>query len=170
MLQSIAICGGGSLAHVLAAVAGARPSRTVRVLTRRPDDWSSEVHAEYGDLELIGRVAEASSDPAKVIPGCDAILIAVPSDAREDVLRRIAPYVSPSTWVGSLPGFGGFDWLARSILGPEARLFGTQRVPFVCHKLTYGRRVAVTGIRPETLVAALPAHEAPGSRTHSPSS
>lgn len=160
-LQTIAICGGGSLAHVLAAVAGAERSRIVRVLTRRPGDWASEIHAEYGDLELIGRVAHASSDPAEVIPGADAILVALPSDAREEVLQRIAPYVSPGAWVGSLPGFGGFDWLARSILGESARLFGTQRVPFVCHKLEYGRRVAVTGIRPQTLVAALPAHEAP---------
>jgi opine dehydrogenase len=160
-LRTIAVCGGGSLAHVLTAVAGAEPSRTVRVLTRRPDEWSSEVHAEYGDLELIGRVDHASSDPAEVIPGADAVLIAVPFNAREEVLWRIAPYMSPESWIGSFPGFGGFDWLARSILGPDAALFGTQRVPFVCHKLEYGRRVAVTGIRPQTLIATLPSICAP---------
>lgn len=157
MPEVVAVCGGGSLAHVIAAVAGANPDFEVRVLTRRPAEWSETLRVLFEDVELRGRIAVASSDPADVIPGAHVVGLAVPSVARPEVLARIAPYVEPGQWVGSFPGFGGFDWLARSILGPGPRLFGTQRVPFVCRKLEYGHVVEVTGVRPQTFVAALPA-------------
>lgn len=155
----LAVCGGGSLAHVVAGIAGANADVEVRVLTRRPDAWSHSLRVCHGDMEVAGRVAVVSSNPGDVIPGADVVAMAVPSCARAEVLRGIAPFVEERQWVGSLPGFGGFDWLARSILGSAPRLFGTQRVPFVCKKIHYGHSVLVTGIRPQTFVAALPSSE-----------
>lgn len=154
------ICGGGSLAHAVTAVLSASPLNKVHVLSRNPGQWSGTLSLNYRDeVNIIGRIERVSDNPAEVIPGADIIFIAVPHAYREEVLLSISPYVSPHAWVGALPGFAGFAWTARHYLADKVRLFGFQRVPYVCKKEVYGSRVYVTGIRPRNYIAALPAEE-----------
>lgn len=136
---------------------GAGEEVKVRVLTRRPESWGSSIQGLYRDMVIEGRVDRVSSDPAEVLPGARIVLIAVPLAAHREVLTRIRPYVSADMWIGGVPGYGGFDWHARWLLGRGPTLFGLQRIPYVCHKLEYGRTVAITGIRPQLFIAALPA-------------
>ena len=158
----VAVCGGGSLAHAVVAVVGARDDVQVRVLTRQPQRWSREVRGIYLDIaEVRGRVAVASSDPQRVVAGADVVLLCVPAWARERVLTDIAPFVDARAWIGCFPGFGGFDWQARGILGPQARIFGLQRVPYVRKTISYGEAVWISGIRPRLVLGALPAADAP---------
>jgi NAD/NADP octopine/nopaline dehydrogenase, alpha-helical domain/Ketopantoate reductase PanE/ApbA len=158
----VAVCGGGSLAHAVAAVLGAREELDVRVLTRQPQRWSRKVRGIYLDIaEIRGIVALASSEPQEVVAGADMVVLCVPSCARGQVLTAIAPFLETNAWVGSFPGFGGFDWQARSILGAEARVFGLQRVPYVRKTISYGEAVWISGIRPRLVLGALPSSEAP---------
>ncbi len=151
------VCGGGSLAHALVAVLGANPRVEVRVLTRRPDDWASVVEADVlGEGVVRGRVARATADAAEATRGADVVLVAVPAVARREVLTRLRPHLAPEAWVGGLPGFGGFAWQVRQVLGRAQPVFGFQRVPFVCRKTAYGKRVEITGIRPRHYVASVP--------------
>ena len=151
----VAVCGGGSLAHAVVAVVGARDDVQVRVLTRQPQRWSREVRGIYLDVaEVRGRVAVASSDPQRVVAGADVVLLCVPACARERVLTDIAPFVDTRAWIGCFPGFGGFDWQARGILGPQARIFGLQRVPYVRKTISYGEAVWISGIRPRLVLGA----------------
>ena len=108
-------------------------------------------------MVIEGRVEHASDDPAEVVPGAGIVAIAAPFAAHREILSRISPWVDAEAWVGGFPGFGGFDWRARFHLGRSPVLFGLQRIPYVCHKLDYGHRVAITGIRPQLFIAALPA-------------
>lgn len=151
----VCVCGGGSLAHVLVGVLNSGGAE-VRVLTRQPARWR-EVRVLYRDeLEVRGRASRASGDAAEVAAGADVIIIAVPSYARPEVLRQIRPHLKEGAWVGAFPGFGGFDWLARSILGEGVNIFGSQRIPYVCKKISYGESVSLTGIRPQLFMAAHP--------------
>lgn len=166
----VTVVGGGSVAHALVAVLGAQESTEVRVLTRRPAEWGETVRGYYRsgngkDLIIEGRVARASDDPAEVIPGSQVLMVAAPFPAHREILEKIRPHVTPEMVVGGFPGFGGFDWQARWILGRDApsggpTLFGLQRIPYVSHKIAYGHKVAITGIRPQLFIAALPAHRA----------
>lgn len=161
-MKRVAVCGGGSLAHALAAVIGARPDVETRVLTRQPSRWSREIRGIYLDIaEVRGRIALASSDPAEAVGGADMVLVCVPACARAQLLAAIAPWVAPHAWVGGCPGFGGFDWQARAILGPQSRIFGLQRVPYVRKTISYGEAVWISGIRPRLVLGALPASQAP---------
>lgn len=158
----IALCGGGSLSHALAAVFGGRADVEVRVLTRQPTRWSREVRGIYLDVaEVRGRVALASSDPSEAVAGADIVILCLPSCAREGVLEAIAPFLAAEAWVGSFPGYGGFEWEARDILGPKAVVFGLQRVPYVRKTISYGEAVWISGIRPRLVLGALPASRAP---------
>ncbi len=161
-MVSITICGGGSLSHALAAVIGADPDNEVSVLTRQPHRWSPQVLGIYLDIaQVVGRIAAVSSNAADVIPGADVVLICVPSFAREKMLRDIGAFLSVDAIVGCLPGYGGFEFQARAILGVDRILFGTQRVPYVRKTVSYGQAVWISGIRPRLVLGALPYKEAP---------
>ena len=148
----------------MVSVIGARPDVELRVLTRQPSRWSRQVRGIYLDIaEVVGRVAVAASDPELIAKDADLLLLCVPACGRAQVLEAIAPFVAPRAWVGCLPGFGGFDWQARAILGPGVRLFGLQRVPYVRKTISYGEAVWISGIRPCLILGALPAAEAPAA-------
>lgn len=159
-LRKICICGGGNIAHALAAVLGARPGLDVCVLTRRPLQWRRHVHAIYRDeLEVVGTLRRVSAEASEVVPGANVVLIALPSFARAEVLERIRPYLDPGACVGAIPAPGGFDWEARSILGPERCIFGFHRTPYLCRTVEYGSTVGISGVAPEMFLAARPARQ-----------
>ncbi|MEQ8966781.1 MAG: NAD/NADP octopine/nopaline dehydrogenase family protein [Azospirillaceae bacterium] len=160
--MTVTLCGGGSLTHAVAAVLGALPDVRVRVLTRRPEAWSPRLGLIYLDrAELEGRLALATGDPRAAVEGADMVVLTVPFFARPATLRAIAPWLEPGAAVGAFPGFGGFHWVARDILGAERTIFGLQRVPYVRRLVAYGRLVYVTGIRPRLYLAASPTSAAP---------
>ncbi|KVD59532.1 hypothetical protein WI86_32390 [Burkholderia ubonensis] len=73
------MCGGGSLAHALVAVLGARASNQVRLLTRQPARWSRRIRLIYLDkAELHGTVHAVSDAPCDVIAGADLVILAIP--------------------------------------------------------------------------------------------
>jgi len=132
----------------------------VLILSRQPALWSQKLILNYrNEITLTGKLEMVSDNPAEMIPPADIIFIIVPHAAREEVLLSIVPFVRPDTWVGALPGFAGFGWTARHYFTQKIRLFGFQRVPYVCKKEVYGTKVNVSGIRPRNYIAALPAAE-----------
>lgn len=161
--STVCVCGGGHLAHVFATSLGACADLQVRVLTRRPAEWSRELEIHYLDKYLLrGRIETATDDPALAVAGADIVFVTTPASIFKEILCRIRPCVESDAWVGAIPGTGGFDWVARETLGPRTRVFGFQRAPYVCRTLRYGHSVALTGIRPKVRMAALPPGEAPG--------
>lgn len=162
----IVVSGGGPVAVTLATYLARNEGVEVSVLTRRPNDWSRQLRAVYKWVTYIdGTLAAVSDDPAEIVPGADMVILTVPAFARTEVLTRIKPHLEPEAWVGSFPGVGGFDWVARSILGPTQPVFGLQRIPWLTLPIDYGKSALVTGVRPEVWLGALPRHRAPAVAT-----
>lgn len=159
-MRPIAVCGGGHLAHAIAAVAGAA-GRPVRVLTRNPAAWRRELRLTFDDLLLIGALDRVSDDPAAIVPGAEVVLVEVPAFGQAEVLARIAPFLDEESWVGALPGQGGFDARARTALSGHERVFGSARTPYICRTTAYGESVTITGIDATLRVAALDPQQAP---------
>jgi hypothetical protein len=151
----VVICGGGHVAHALAAVIGASPYASVRIVTRRPEIWHSSVQAVHNELVVIGHPAEVTANPA-VVAGANLVFIAAPAYAHCAILSAIGPFISPHTWVGALPAPGFFDWAASAALGSHTRIFGAQRSPYNCRITEQGREVTILGIVPRLAVAATP--------------
>jgi opine dehydrogenase len=162
MSFTITLCGGTSLAHALAAVLAADPENEVRVWTRQPGRWSTKIRAIYRNIaEVEGPLALVTNDLGEALSGASLILVCTPLQMRGSLLQEIAPYLKDGTWVGGIPGFGGFDWQAASILGRRAIIFGLQRVPYVRKTISYGEAVWISGVRPRLFVGARPASAAP---------
>lgn len=157
----VCVCGGGNVAHALAASIGANPDAAVTILTRQPQLWGAQIHAVHGDVVVVGQPKTVTADPAEAVADADLILVAAPAFAHAAILAAIARFVSPRVWVGALPAPGFFDWAASSILPPGTRIFGAQRSPYNCRIAVEGHQVEVLGVVPRLAVAASPRRQFP---------
>lgn len=169
--RTVVIVGGGNGAHAAAGDFG-QPSKgiRVRVLTRRPREWSAtiDVHTEGSSWEhrgvMTGRIEKCSSDPRDVVPGADVLLICAPANVHPTLLQLVAPHVDDGVAVGALYAQGGFDWAVReAFAGREGALgltFGLQNIPWICNlfdkRANYGKRVTLIGPKSNLWVAATP--------------
>jgi predicted dinucleotide-binding enzyme len=170
---AVTICGGGNGGHALAVVASQHFDGDI--------DWlvGSEEKAELlrrglsDGLQSTGAIRASadgvrtiSSDPGRVIPNADMVLIVVPAFVHAMVLRRIAPYVSDRTIIGCFPTRGGFEFEAAQLVPRDGtgrrRVFGLQTLPWSTRVVTPGSVVNIGAVKAEVVLAALPATDAPG--------
>jgi hypothetical protein len=169
---NVCIIGGGHAAHTLMALL---PSRaiTTRVFTSFNDEAErinqgikeqGYIRAEFASHnepsgEVRGLPVKVSNNPEEVIPQSNVILIPLPSFAYFDVLKRISKYISPGTFIGATPGQGGFDYIARHVLGDkmnDTNLFSIMPMPFNCRISEFGKSVKVQQYENEYIVCASP--------------
>lgn len=151
--MKICICGGGSLGHVCAGVLGSRPGVELNILSGHPDRWNGTVSVR----DLKGKcyrssINKISAFPAEVITGQDIILFCQPGFLIEKTLLAIKPYVGDAL-VGTVVSSTGFFFFAHEILGPQAKLFGLQRVPFIARVDQYGKSANLLGYKKALAVA-----------------
>ena len=133
----VVLCGCGNAVHVLTSFMGKHlqnhPSKeheyeySVNVLSlghaeRLAEDC--ELSDGYirctNDLgnDTYGKANVISGDAADVVPGCNVIIFALPTDRHEMYLTAMKPYIQEGTIIGSMPGEGGFDLCVRNVFGP----------------------------------------------------
>jgi hypothetical protein len=150
----VTIVGGGASAHVLIPfLSGA--GHEVNVLTRKPDDWSTELTLQYqsidGELieEFPGALTRASADPADVIPEADVVILCMPVCTYRLALHNLAPHLARNkeVFVGTIYGQAGFNWMVDEINRRfELRnvvTFAAGLIPWICRIIEYGK-VGVT--------------------------
>lgn len=62
-----------------------------------------------------------TADAAEAIPGSDLILIITPAFAHEPILKTLKPHLTEGAMVGAIPGPGGFDLIAKHVLGDDLK-------------------------------------------------
>jgi hypothetical protein len=163
----VAVCGSGNAGHALVvamcqgfggSIAWLVGSEERAGLLRR--NLSSEgLHSTGVVTADAGRLATVSSEPAKVIPDADLVLISVPAFAHQVVLERIRPYLKDTAVVGCLPTRGGFEFEASRCLRSDRAtyrrsFFGLQTFPWSARVKTPGRLVHFGAAKAEVLLAA----------------
>ncbi len=166
--KTITVVGGGASAHVLVPFL-ASAGNEVRLLTRRPGDWSPEITLELQsiDEELLetfrGPIASVSAEAAEVIPGSDAVVLCMPVHAYRPALHDLAPHVARDrdVFVGTIYGQAGFNWMVREIQeehGLERVVtFAVGLIPWICRVLAYGSRGVTYGSKAVNVAAVSPA-------------
>lgn len=152
-MTKICICGGGSLAHVCAAVLSSHSEVKVNIYTRRPQDWSHHLSVTDIDGKVYnGNIDIVSDSPVEALKCCDMAFLCLPGFAIESTLENIRPFVE-HTLVGSVVCSTGFFFAAHRVLGDNARLFGFQRVPYIARTLEYGHSANLLGYKSQLAVA-----------------
>lgn len=145
-MTRVVIIGGGSIAHALAAVLGARRDVDAVVVTRRPDAWSNCIVAYNGSSAIVGGIAP--TDDVGAVRGSDLVLVAAPAFAHRDILSRLKQHLDPATWIGALPAVGGFDAIVEATFPGHQKVLGSLRSPYNARVREYGRVVEISGIVP----------------------
>lgn len=142
---SICICGGGNVAHAMAAMA-AQKGVTVKLLTRQPERWSKTQICHSPTDTFTVDLAEISNDPA-IVSGCSYVFLVVPAFAIEDIYNRIVPFLSKEQRVIPVPGCAKVSDWATTKLWNRATLMVLHKVPFISRSIRYGQEVAAKGGR-----------------------
>jgi hypothetical protein len=154
-LLKVAICGGGRTGHLNAILFKQLPNVQVSMLTSNLD--IIEQHARHTPMQALlpdgstldARLDRVTTDARTAVEDADIVIITVPAHARPQTLQAIAPHLSSSkpVYVGAIPGFCGFDWLAEAKLAdrPNLVIWGMKDVPHTAFDLTAGRSVKMGG-------------------------
>jgi opine dehydrogenase len=173
--MKVTICGAGRTGHLNAVLFKQVPGVEVSVLTNstavaerwaRGDDlWLAETR----DVRILSaRPDHVGTDPARALENADIVIITQPAQARPALLQRIAPHLprDKRVYVGAIPGFCGFDWLAAKALSrcENVVIWGMKDVPHIAFDLIAGQRVRMGGAKAELFVA-LHRRESPADGT-----
>lgn len=165
---TVAICGGGNLAHAsIATIGHLHPGFKITMFSTRPEIWANKIVGETKGSaweskgELTGTIHKCSANPAEVIPNADVIIICSPAHTKIDVLQKIKPFIKTSAFIGTIFGQGGFDLQCRYVLGEDIQkkaltIFSSQYVPFICKAHDYGKRCTIIGPKKDLYVTSYP--------------
>ncbi|WP_417696642.1 NAD/NADP octopine/nopaline dehydrogenase family protein [Pseudomonas sp.] len=171
----VAICGAGRTGHLNAVLFKQLPDVQVSMLTGNPD--VVEQHIRQTPIQalmpdgstLSAQLDRVTGDAKAAVEDADIVIITVPAHARPQILQSIAPHLSPSkpVYIGAIPGFCGFDWLAEATLAerPNLVIWGMKDVPHTAFDLTPGHSVRMGGGKSQLYVATH-AREIPAARQH----
>ncbi|MDQ0653510.1 NAD/NADP-dependent octopine/nopaline dehydrogenase family protein [Pseudomonas cedrina] len=162
-LLKVAICGGGRTGHLNAILFKQLPNVQVSMLTRNSE--IIEQHARHTPMQallpdgstLTARLDRVTADAKAAIEDADIVIITVPAHVRPQTLQAIVPHLSASkpVYIGAIPGFCGFDWLAEAALPdrPNLVIWGMKDVPHTAFELTPGRSIKMGGGKSQLYVA-----------------
>ena len=152
-IDTICICGGGSLGTVIAGVLSSKGYK-INLLTGHPESWNPDIDVtDCEGTHFNGHLSIISSDAAIAVPGCQVVLLCVPGYLIKPELSKIAPYVAPGTFLGSVFSSTGFFFEALDMFGDDIHLWGFQRVPFISRVKEYGKSANLLGYKSEYNIA-----------------
>jgi hypothetical protein len=169
----VAVCGGGRTGHLNAVLFRQLPGVKVSLLTSRREVIDSHRRGDAISALLpdgssrTARPDVVSCEPAEVVADADVVIITVPAHVRPALLQKIALHLPADkpVYVGAIPGFCGFDWLAEKALRsrPNAVIWGMKDVPHTAYDLQPGVSVRMGGPK-STLYVGTHEREANGAR------
>lgn len=135
--MKVLVCGGGNIAHSLAAAI--TRSQDVCVFTRRPQIWSRHLNDNVFGVE-------ATSD-GSIVATADMIFVSVPRFAFQDEMQKIDPYLRPGQLLCVTPGSDAIPGLVEKYAPRGVTIACIQRVPYISRIEVPGRRVRMSGPR-----------------------
>ena len=166
----VLICGTGSGAHALAAIASANPDFEVRVLTQSADRaqrWTEIMQRE--ELTVMVRNGTDTSvawkantfmvtdQPDQAARECALIIFAVPAFRHWKYLTSLEPYIEDGCVIVGLPGQNGFEFDVRMALGSRLKnciVMNFDSLPWICRITEFGRAARISATK-DKLVGAL---------------
>ncbi|QHQ19742.1 hypothetical protein GMW71_04810 [Pectobacterium brasiliense] len=163
-LLNVVICGAGKTGHLATVLFKQRPDVKVTLLGSHPrlpeayQQHGKRLHALLPDGETLTATPDCvTCDPAEACRDADIVIITVPANFRADLLTRIVPHLprDKPVYVGAIPGFCGFDWLAERELAarPNAVIWGMKDVAHIAFDLLPGQSIKMGGEKATLYVA-----------------
>jgi hypothetical protein len=144
-VEYVAICGGGNIAHSLAAVLSRQ--LPVRVVTRKPERWSDTLLCEQAGLTWQSKYPiSATANIDDVADACVAF-VALPQFAVKEVVDKLCSSLKPGTTVAFIPAPAKSEEYSKQLIARGMNVVGFQRVPFISRISEYGHSVSISAPR-----------------------
>lgn len=161
---NVVICGAGKTGHLATVLFKQLLDVKVTLLGSHPrlpeayQQHGKRLHALLPDGETLTATPDCvTCDPAEACRDADIVIITVPANFRADLLARIVPHLPSNkpVYVGAIPGFCGFDWLAERELAarPNAVIWGMKDVAHIAFDLLPGQSIKMGGEKATLYVA-----------------
>lgn len=161
---NVVICGAGKTGHLTTVLFKQLPDVNVTLLGSHPrlpeayQQHGKRLHALLPDGETLTATPDCvTCDPVQACRDADVVIITVPANFRADLLARIVPHLPADkpVYVGAIPGFCGFDWLAERELAarPNAVIWGMKDVAHIAFDLQPGQSIKMGGEKSTLYVA-----------------
>jgi hypothetical protein len=170
----VVICGGGRTGHLAAVLFKQREGVHVSLLTNNRE--AIERYRANGEritailpdgATCAAHLDHMAAEPEAVLADADIVIVTAPAHVRPRLLRAIAKHLpcDKPVYVGAIPGFGGFDWLAERALSthPNVVIWGMKDVSHIASDLRPGVSVRMGGAK-SALYVAVHARESEASR------
>ncbi len=164
-MKELTIIGGGSSTHTLIPMLSKTPYK-INLLTSKPDLWNKVVSSKYvlpdGTVDSMksGELHKISDKPELVIPGAAIIILCMPVHQYRNALKRIAPYISKDSIIGTIYGQAGFNWMVEEIIKAyrleNISYFAFGLIPWICRIEEYGKVGVTYGSKEKNCVAVYP--------------
>lgn len=161
---NVAICGAGRTGHLAAVLFKQVEGVHVSLLTSNRDviarhrRGDSRIEAILPDgTTRSARLDAVASEADAALADADIVIVTVPAHARPSLLAQIAAHVPTDkpVYVGAIPGFCGFDWLAERAFSarPNVVIWGMKDVSHIAFDLKPGQSVRMGGAKGMLFVA-----------------
>lgn len=164
--KQVCICGGGNAAHVFSALTPVLLANCkVHILTRESERWIESLkengcitiektEPDESTKTIKGTPALVTNDAAKAVPGSNVVFLPLPAFAHQGYIEAIAPFIEPGAVIVGMPGYPGFMWMIKKVLGPKAdniQVVGSDTLPWVARLTSYGVSAEVIGTKSQML-------------------
>jgi hypothetical protein len=171
---NVVICGGGRTGHLAAVLFKQVPGVRVALLTNNHEVIRNCRRSDNGVAALMpdgstqsARLDVVTTSAEIALADADVVIVTVPAHVRLPLLRVIAKHLPQDkpVYVGAIPGFCGFDWLAEHVLGARSNaiIWGMKDVSHIAFDLQPGVSVKMGGAK-SALYVATHARESDASR------
>ena len=163
MKTKVCLVTGSNGTHMNAAVFGSNPKFEVKIFTRRPEIFGSEVLAvtNKSPMTWTGKILMASSDPKEACSDCPIFIISCPVNVQETLLRQMKPHLPHGAIIGSVFGQGNFELVAKYVLGDDIvsknfTIFSLFNIPYTCLTIEPGKKVMMMAMKEYTRPCCTP--------------
>jgi|GEM_PF-597136 len=161
---NVTICGAGRTGHLAAVLFKQIDGVHVSLLTSNRDviarhrRGDSRIEAILPDgTRRSARPDVVTSEAGAALADADIVIVTAPAHARPPLLAQIAAHVRTDkpVYVGAIPGFCGFDWLAERAFASHANvvIWGMKDVSHIAFDLKPGQSVRMGGAKRALFVA-----------------
>lgn len=142
--MKISVIGAGNIGTAIAA--DLAREHQVKVYSSKPELFSKNLVYKDSEnkQEFVSELFMVSSDYNLVLNGSDVIFVALPTFMIKPTCDKIKQYIKSDAIVGFVPGAGGIEYLAKSLIDCGITVFGFERVPYVSRVIKYGTIVSAS--------------------------
>lgn len=153
--MKVCIVGAGNIGLAMAGVMASRGNEVVVYTKKELDPEGLELHdVENGRVySSLGVTYESRMEIA--LSGKDYIFCTYPAFLRASFIAEAEPFVGRGCRLGFIPGYGGAEYMCRSMVENGVEVFGFQRVPFVARQEN-GRIANILSRKSMLYVASIP--------------